>query len=183
MIGHIHAAMHGYRRSMGLISMSTGPPRLAKTRWIFMGTTVGVIGYMSFQRRRTFIAQQQAKQPVRNRIHMPVRHDSEFHPLLTLPPPLLANFTIRNDPKSNLLTGALYRIVSDETEKLVSVVDIEADEPGTQELVDRYAISSIPTVVALKGGFVNGTYDMKDSKQVDWEDLKAWVENMAEQKK
>ncbi|KAA8916359.1 hypothetical protein TRICI_001502 [Trichomonascus ciferrii] len=114
---------------------------------------------------------------------MPVRHESEFQPLLTLPPPLLANFTIRNDPKSNLLTGALYRIVSDETDKVVSVVDIEADEPGTQELVDRYVVSSIPTVVALKGGFVNGTYDMKDSKQVDWEDLKAWVEKMADQKK
>lgn len=173
---------------MPLITMNNNsnpvkaPPRLAKTRWTFMIASASIIGYMSYQRRKSFLARQEEKYR-RNRIHLPVRQESEFHPLLVLPPPLLANFTIRNDPKSNLLTGALYRIVSDETEKVVSVVDIEADEPGVKDLIDQYAVSSIPTVIALKGGFITGKYDMEDKKEVNWEELKEWVEKMAEEKK
>lgn len=70
-----------------------------------------------------------------------VRYESEFEPLLLLKTPLLANFTFRGDPKSDKLTGAFNRIVSEETEFRVSAVDVEADEQGTRELLVRYSVS------------------------------------------
>lgn len=34
----------------------------------------------------------------------------------------------------------------------VSAVDVEVDEPDTRDLVQRYIVSKIPTIVALHGG-------------------------------
>ncbi|CAN6597861.1 hypothetical protein TRVA0_001S04940 [Trichomonascus vanleenenianus] len=112
---------------------------------------------------------------------MPVRFESELDPLLILKPPLLANFSIRNDPLSNQLTGALYRIVQDETEKIVSVVDVEADEPGVQDVISRYQVNDIPTIVALRSGIPFSRYAPKGDK-VDWIELKQWVESVADPK-
>lgn len=69
-----------------------------------------------------------------------IRYQSEFEPLLLLKTPLLANFTYRGDPRSDKLTGALNRIVADETEFRISLVDIEADEPDIRDLMLRYSV-------------------------------------------
>lgn len=34
----------------------------------------------------------------------------------------------------------------------ISSVDVEVDEPGNSELMQRYVVSSIPTIVLLEGG-------------------------------
>lgn len=78
-----------------------------------------------------------------NRIYFPVRYDYEFDSLALLPTPLLANFTLRGDVASDRLTAALIRIVSYETEKEISAVDIEVDEPTTRDLMYKYNVSII----------------------------------------
>lgn len=69
-----------------------------------------------------------------------IRYRQEFEPLTILPTPLLANFTYRGDYKSDKLTGAMNRIVSEETEYRISAVDVEADEEDVQELLSRYSV-------------------------------------------
>ncbi|KAI0462070.1 hypothetical protein LJB42_004675 [Komagataella kurtzmanii] len=120
-----------------------------------------------------------------NRIFLPVRDPSELHPYLIQKPPLLLNFVYRGETASNKLTGVLQRIVSLETEKSVNMVDIEADETANHQLLSTYMVTKIPTVVALKKQLPVSQYcdleliDNKD-KEVDWEELKKWVEEVAE---
>lgn len=78
-----------------------------------------------------------------NVIHFPIRYDYEFNSLALSKTPLLANFTLRGDPKSDALTGAMIKIVSYETDYSISAVDIEVDEPTVRELLERYAVSFI----------------------------------------
>lgn len=82
-------------------------------------------------------------QPSQNRIYVPVRYEQEFDSLALLPTPLLANFTLRGDAASDQITGALIKIVSYETEKSISAVDIETDELTTRPLMERYGVSNI----------------------------------------
>lgn len=109
-----------------------------------------------------------------NRVYLPVRNEQEFAPLALLGGPLLANFTFRNDPKSTKLTGVLHRIV-ESTSASVSLVDVEADEPGVRDLLVRYNVASIPTVVAIKGGQPMAYYS---PKEIEWDDVDKWVESV-----
>ncbi|CDO56448.1 conserved hypothetical protein [Geotrichum candidum] len=126
-----------------------------------------------------------APEPYRqNRIYFPVRYESEFEPLLLLKTPLLANFTFRGDPKSDKLTGAFSRIVSEETEFRVSAVDVEADEQGTRELLVRYSVTELPMIVAFRGGVPYAKFtlpkDFTKDSEIDWIALKAWIESVAD---
>lgn len=76
-----------------------------------------------------------------NRIFMPVRYESEFDNIALLPTPLLANFTLRGHSQSDQLTGAIIKILSYETEKSISAVDIETDEATTRPIMERYGVS------------------------------------------
>ncbi|ODQ66254.1 hypothetical protein NADFUDRAFT_50175 [Nadsonia fulvescens var. elongata DSM 6958] len=133
---------------------------------------------------RQFWFRPQVTYPLENRVYFPVRYEHEFDPLLPLPLPLLVNFTVRNDPVSNKLTGALHRIVTKETEKCCRLVDVEADEPTMRDIMLKYQINNIPTIMAINGGLPKSYYVPTEFKnnheaEVDWEKLKAWVEEVA----
>ena len=88
-----------------------------------------------------------------NRVYTSIRNEFEFNPLLTLPNPLLANFCILTDPKSQTVSSVLEELVKSNSSKVpISSVDVEVDEPGNSELMQRYVVSSIPTIVLLEGG-------------------------------
>lgn len=78
-----------------------------------------------------------------NRIFFPVRYEHEFDSIALLPTPLLANFTWRGTKESDAVTGALIKIVSYETEKEISAVDIEVDEMTTRPIMEKYGVSKI----------------------------------------
>jgi len=122
----------------------------------------------------------------KERTFLPVRYEQEFEPLLLLNTVLLANFTVRNDPIANKLTAALHSTVIKHAEEYqnsenriaVSVVDVEADEPGVRDLVIRYQIHRIPTIVAFKSGLPYATYTLNNSSVVDERDLKDWIDTI-----
>lgn len=116
-----------------------------------------------------------------NRIFLPVRFDHEVDPLLLIKRPLLLNFTVRGDPYCNKVTGALQRIVAYETDKRINMVDIEADFPETRDLVPRFGVRSIPTIVAVRKTFPVDYYVdrklMDDPEgEPDWLKLKEFIE-------
>jgi hypothetical protein len=134
------------------------------------GTAVGAFAasrpYSSFGKRT-------------NRVYIPVRFETEFEPLTLLKSPLLANFSIHNDRLSTTVSKDLAEIVVNQTETIVSAVDVEADELGVRELLTRYGVTHIPTIVALKGGV---PFDRYEVKNYDYEDLKRWVDKVGDVK-
>jgi hypothetical protein len=121
----------------------------------------------------------------RNRIFLPVRFENEVDSLLLIKRPLLMNFTIRGDPYCNKVTGALQRIVAYETDKKVNMVDIEADFPETRDLVPRFGVKNIPTIVAVRKTFPVDYYVDRNllenpEGEPDWQKLKAFIEKNAD---
>jgi thioredoxin-like negative regulator of GroEL len=120
-----------------------------------------------------------------NRIYLPIRFENELEDLLLIKRPILLNFTIRGDPYCNKVTGALQRIIAYETDKRVNMVDVECDEPGTRDLLPRFGVKNIPSVVAVRKGLPvskyvdQGLLDNPDS-EVDWQKLKQWIEENAD---
>jgi thioredoxin-like negative regulator of GroEL len=98
-----------------------------------------------------------------------------------LPVPLLANFSYSNDQVSAALSKELVEIVQYDTDSSISLVNVEADEPGVQELLQRYRISQIPTVIALRGGNPVSRYTVPGNTVdgINREQLKAWIEDAA----
>jgi hypothetical protein len=120
-----------------------------------------------------------------NRIFLPVRFENEVDNLLLIKRPLLMNFTIRGDPYCNKVTGALQRIVAYETDKKVNMVDIEADFPETRDLVPRFGVKNIPTIVAVRKTFPVDYYVDRNllenpAGEPDWQKLKAFIEKNAD---
>ncbi|GME85822.1 unnamed protein product [[Candida] boidinii] len=168
-----------------------------KQKWI-LGTTIVVGGIALYiQTKKPIIPTRsnilyppsQGSTPTGNRIFIAIREKSELQPLLITKQPLLLNFVNRGETSSNKLTGALQRIVSLETDKLVNMVDIEADEIGNRDLLIDYQVNKIPTIVALKNQLPRGSYcdealiENPESQDVKWQELKAWVESHADEKK
>lgn len=120
-----------------------------------------------------------------NRIFLPVRFENELEDLLLIKRPLLLNFTIRGDPYCNKVTGALQRIVAYETDHKINMVDIETDELTTRDLLPRFGVRNIPTIVAVKKTLPVDSYVdenlLKDPEsEVDWIKLKQFVEKNAD---
>lgn len=120
-----------------------------------------------------------------NRIFLPVRNAEELDSYLLIKRPVLLNFTVRGDPYCNKVTGALQRIVAYETDKKINMVDIESDYPETRDLIPRFGVRNIPTVVAVRKTFPVDSYvdqgliENPDG-EVNWEKLKAFVEKNAD---
>jgi len=111
---------------------------------------LGTSACLLFGASRGFNAQAATKT---GRVYTSVRQEWELNQLLTLPNPLLANFCILTDEKSQNVSEALKNVVESGKAALpVSAVDVEVDEPDTRDLVQRYIVSKIPTIVALHGG-------------------------------
>lgn len=116
-----------------------------------------------------------------NRIFLPVRFENEVDDLLLIKRPLLLNFTVRGDPYCNKVTGALQRIVAYETDKKINMVDIETDQPDTKDLLPRFGVKTIPTIVSVRKTLPVDQYvdqnllDNPDG-EVDWIKLKEWIE-------
>lgn len=111
---------------------------------------------------------------------MPIRFESELEPLLLLKTPLLANFCIHTDRLSTTVSKDLNDIVEKQTDAIVSAVDIEADELGTRELLTRYGVTQIPTIVALRGGIPFSRYRV--GQDYDYEDLKKWINEVGDKR-
>lgn len=112
----------------------------------YLGTTA-LLGFSAIRGLHAHAAAHQ------NKVYTSIRQELELNQLLSLPNPLLVNFCMYTDPKSKAVSEALKKIVeSQETHKPVSSVDVEVDEAGTRELLQRYLVSRIPTIVALEGG-------------------------------
>lgn len=96
--------------------------------------------------------------------------------------PLIMNFTMRNNPICDKLTGALNRIVMLETDKKINSVDVETDWPETKEVVLRFGVNNIPMLVAVRKSFPVDYYVPKDlgADEVDWYALKMWIEKNAD---
>lgn len=110
-----------------------------------------------------------------NRVYTSVRNEFELNSLLILPNPLLANFGILTDPKSKKVSEALSRLVP-ASEKPLSTVDVEVDEPGNAGLTQRYLISKLPTIVALEGGEPVSRFSPQNSDGEELEkEISAWI--------
>jgi hypothetical protein len=153
--------------------VTTNRLRMSVSRWMMAGGAGAALyagcmyGYGPL--RRSFATHSGS----RNRIYSPIRFESELEQLLILPNPLLANFAIQNDPRSDQLSEYLTRIIKD-SPAAVSLVNIEAEEPGVRDLLSTYMIDKIPTVVAIKGGIPISRY-VPVGEQVDFEKVKDWV--------
>lgn len=133
---------------------------------------MSAIGYSVYYNRRAA--------STNSRIYIPVRYESEFEPLLLLKTPLLANFSIRNEHLSRQVTNHLSKVINERPDdKPLSTVDVEADDPNVTDLLSRYMITSIPTVVAFRGGLPISSYTF-DSKQreLDVEDFDKWINSI-----
>ncbi|KAH3670301.1 hypothetical protein WICMUC_004870 [Wickerhamomyces mucosus] len=120
-----------------------------------------------------------------NRIFLPIRFEDELDTILLIKRPLLLNFTVRGDPYCNKVTGALQRIVAYETDKKVNMVDIEVDEPGTKDILPRFGVKNIPTIVAVRktlpvDNYVDQNLLNDPESEIDWEKLKKFIENNAD---
>lgn len=95
--------------------------------------------------------------------------------------PLILNFTTRDNVTCNKITGALTRIVLLETEKSINLVDIEMEWFENRNLPMKYNVFKIPTLVAIRNTFPVDQYipNNLDNKEVNWIDLKEWVEKNA----
>lgn len=88
-----------------------------------------------------------------NRVYTSIRNEYELNQLLILPNPLLANFCMLTDVKSQSVSSVLEKLVkANDSAVPLSSVDVEIDEPGNAELMQRYLITNIPTIVHLEGG-------------------------------
>jgi hypothetical protein len=155
---------------------------LAATRakWLFVGGGV-IAPVLLLQWQQHQIRKVHNEGRARNRVHLPVRWEQEFEPLTALPVPLLANFSYSNDQVSAALSKELVEIVQYDTDSSISLVNVEADEPGVQELLQRYRIMQIPTVIALRGGNPVSRYTVPGNtvEGINREQLKAWIEDAA----
>ncbi|ESW98309.1 hypothetical protein HPODL_05240 [Ogataea parapolymorpha DL-1] len=169
-------------------------PLTEKQRWILGGTLVfGAIAVYVQSSKNPLVKPKPVIWPpqsaTKNRILLPVRNRSELQPLVPLHSPLLMNFVFRGDTASNKQTGALQRILTYDIDdsKLVSMVDVECDEPGNKGLLLDYQVTRIPSIVCLRNQIAQGTF--VDDKlienpegEVDYERLKKWVESQAAEK-
>lgn len=116
--------------------------------------------------------------PVSNgsgQVFVNVRHYDEFESFIRLPQPLLANFCILTDPFSKQVSSELKDIVNQGAK--LNCTDVEMDEPDVQEVVQRYAISSVPTVLAFRGGYEFSRHIPRNTP--DWQqDLRNWVQSL-----
>lgn len=167
--------------------MSVMPPLTRKQILIGSGLVLStaLVGARNFwwKTQTVFEPPQTTKQG--NRIFLPVRFENEVDDLLLIKRPLLLNFTIRGDPYCNKVTGALQRIVAYETDKKVNMVDIEADFPETRDLVPRFGVRNVPTIVAVRKTFPVDYYVdtnlLNDPEgEPDWAKLKEFVERNAD---
>lgn len=133
--------------------------------WALVGGSVGTLALGYFARPFSTGT---------NRIYVSVRRQNDFEPLTSLPNPLLANFCIYTDPLSLQVSDALKSIVNDETPFPVSCVDIESDEPDVQDILRRYAVNRIPTVVALRGGNPVSYFTPKNLDNLE-QNLRNWI--------
>ncbi|CDH17303.1 uncharacterized protein ZBAI_09091 [Zygosaccharomyces bailii ISA1307] len=125
-----------------------------------------------------------ARQP--NQTFLSIRNENELTNVLIASnkTPLLLNFTVRNNVACDKLTGALNRIVTMETEKSVNTADIETDFPETQDALLRFTVKEIPSLVAVRRGFPVDWYSPGDlvRGEVNWTELKGWIERNADSK-
>ncbi|EDO16667.1 hypothetical protein Kpol_1052p13 [Vanderwaltozyma polyspora DSM 70294] len=96
--------------------------------------------------------------------------------------PLILNFSERNNTTSNKITGALTRIILLETEKNVNAVDVEMEWDDNKHLPEKFGVTSLPCLVAVRNKFPVDYYVPKDLSKtdVDWYGLKSWIEKNAD---
>lgn len=58
------------------------------------------------------------------------------------------------------------------------MVDVEADEPGVRDLLPRFMVSNIPTIVAIRGGLPIDKFEVKTGEPITEEAVKAWVDQV-----
>lgn len=149
-----------------------------------LGASLATVGVCSFlipkgTGSRSFFTTAAANdEGYRNRVFTPVRQESELERLLTLPTPLLTNFCIYNDPTSKTLSRTLQYVVERRTSNHVNMVDVEADEPGVKDLLPRFMVSNIPTIVAIRGGLPIDKFEVKTGEPITEESVKAWVDQV-----
>ncbi|QLG70413.1 hypothetical protein HG535_0A03520 [Zygotorulaspora mrakii] len=119
-----------------------------------------------------------------NQVFLSVRNENEMTDTLIASNrvPLVMNFTIRNNESCDILTGALNRIVMLETDKKINCVDVETDWPETKEILLRFGVHDIPSLVAVKKSFPVDYYTQKHlmNGEIDWYSLKSWIEKNAD---
>lgn len=109
-----------------------------------------------------------------NRIYPAIRTADELGPYLLDHDPLVLNFTVRGDVKCNEVTQPLYDHVASSTPKRINVVDVETDEIGTRELMQRYLVLNVPELVVLHNQIVVARWT--PSATVNVADLKTFVD-------
>lgn len=109
-----------------------------------------------------------------NRIYLPVRKEMEFDPLLSLPNPLLAHFTIPLDANCQAVSQTLRTIIDGETPCALSCADVECDEPDAQPIILRYAIRKFPTILWLKGG--NVVSEITPTSDDPESEIRRWIQ-------
>ncbi|SCW01673.1 LAFE_0E04786g1_1 [Lachancea fermentati] len=119
-----------------------------------------------------------------NQCFLPVRSDAELDDTLRFNnrSPLILNFTVRGNDTCNKLTGALNRIVLLETDKRVNIADVETDYLETRDSMLRFGVKQVPTLVAVRKTFPVDHYTVPEltNTQVNWQDLKRWIEKNAD---
>lgn len=91
--------------------------------------------------------------------------DSELSTILLTKDPLLLNFTHPGDKRCNAVTQALFDVLSDskkyplDASKSVELANVDCDYEGGRELMMKYAVGKVPSVVLLKKQMVQDRFD------------------------
>lgn len=119
-----------------------------------------------------------------NQTFLSIRNENELtNTLITAgKTPVVLNFTVYNNAICDKLTGALNRIVMLETDRKIHTVDVETDFPETNDLLVRFTVGDIPSLVAVRRGFPVDWYIPENlrTSEVDWIGVKEWIERNAD---
>lgn len=110
-----------------------------------------------------------------------VYNQNELHDLLLFKEPLILNFTIMADPKSNKLTQALYDILGNKDQYPLNsntnpcnLASVAVDSEDGRDLMLTYGVNKIPSLVCLHKQIPVGRY-VSPTEDINYEDLKRWI--------
>lgn len=108
-----------------------------------------------------------------------VNNQGELHDLLLFKEPLILNFTIMAEERSNKLTLSLFQLLGykenyPEGSKPCNLASISSDSEDGREMMLTYGVNTLPSLVCLHNQIPVGRYNFK-GEEVDEKELKAWI--------
>lgn len=105
-----------------------------------------------------------------------IETNSELSNLILVKQPLILNFTVQADPTYNELTSSLFNVLSDKSkyplgDYEVHLANITCDAPESKDLMLKYGVGKLPTLVRLEHQLVIDSLsptDFSEQRVINW---------------